>query len=85
MGHTVDTNYEVISWLQPLSGTNNIVSSQTAAAGHVGAVLLWPTWLACKEKQRPDRHDAASHVGAAVLAHVARSGRSDAAFRWKEL
>ena len=38
-----------------------------------------------KEDQRPYRSDAASHVGAAVLAHVARSGRSDAALRWKEL
>ena len=34
-----------------------------------------------KEKQRPDGSDAASHVGAAVLAHVACSGRSDAALR----
>ena len=31
-----------------------------------------------KEEQRQDRSGAASHVGAAVLAHVARSGRSDA-------
>ena len=36
-------------------------------------------WLHLKEKQRPDRSDAASHVGAAVLAQVARSGRSYAA------
>ena len=27
-----------------------------------------------KEDQRPDRSDAASHVGAAILAHLARSG-----------
>ena len=31
--------------------------------------------------QRPYRSSAANHVGAAVLAHVARSGRSDAALR----
>ena len=37
------------------------------------------------KEQRPDRSDAASHVGAAVLAHVARSGQSEADFRWKEL
>ena len=29
--------------------------------------------------------EAASNVGAAVLAHVAHSGRSGAALRWKEL
>ena len=34
-----------------------------------------------KEEQRPDRSDAASHVGAAGLAHLARSVRSDAALR----
>ena len=34
-----------------------------------------------KEKQRPDRSNAPSHVGAAVLAHVARSGQLDAALR----
>ena len=34
-----------------------------------------------KEEQRPDCSNAASHVDAAVLAHVARSGRSDAALR----
>ena len=34
-----------------------------------------------KEDQRPNRCNAASHVGAAVLAHVARSGRLDAALR----
>ena len=38
-----------------------------------------------KEKQLPCRSDAASHVGAAVSAHVARSGLSDAAFRWMKL
>ena len=38
-----------------------------------------------KEEQLADRSDASSHVGAAVLAHVARNGRSDAALRWKEL
>ena len=38
-----------------------------------------------KEEQRPDRSDAASHVGAAGLAHLARSVRSDAALRWEEL
>ena len=32
-----------------------------------------------KEDQRPNRCNAASHVGAAVLAHVARSGRLAAA------
>ena len=34
-----------------------------------------------KGDQRPYRENAASHVGAAVLAHVARSGRSGAALR----
>ena len=34
-----------------------------------------------EEEQRLDRSNAESHVGAAVLAHVARSGRSDAALR----
>ena len=34
-----------------------------------------------KVDQRPYRSNAVSHVGAAVLAHVARSGRLDAAFR----
>ena len=34
-----------------------------------------------KEEQRPYHSNAASHVGAAVLAHVARSGRLDAALR----
>ena len=38
-----------------------------------------------KEKQRPDRNYAASRVGAAVLAHMASSGRSDAALRRKEI
>ena len=34
-----------------------------------------------KEDQRPYRGNAASHVGAAVLVHVARSGRLDAALK----
>ena len=34
-----------------------------------------------KADQRPYRSSAANHVGAAVLAHVARSGRLDAAHR----
>ena len=34
-----------------------------------------------KEEQLPYRSKAASHVGAAVLVHVARSGQSDAAHR----
>ena len=34
-----------------------------------------------KADQRPYRRFAANHVGAAVLAHVARSGRLDAAHR----
>ena len=34
-----------------------------------------------KEDQRPNRCNAASHVGAAVLVHVARSGQLDAALR----
>ena len=34
-----------------------------------------------KEEQPPYRSKAASHVGAAVLANVARSGRLDAALR----
>ena len=34
-----------------------------------------------KGEQRPDRSNAARYVGAAVLAQVARSGRSDAALR----
>ena len=34
-----------------------------------------------KEEQLPYRSDAASHVGTAVLAHLARSGRLDAALR----
>ena len=34
-----------------------------------------------KEQQPPYRRNAASHVGAAVLAQVARSGRLDAALR----
>ena len=38
-----------------------------------------------KEDQRPNCSNAAIHVGAAVLAHVARSGRLDAALRWTEL
>ena len=38
-----------------------------------------------KGNQRPHCSNAASHVGAAVLAHVARSGRSDAFHRWKKL
>ena len=38
-----------------------------------------------KEEKRPDRSNAAIHVGAAIFAHVARSGRLDAALRWKEL
>ena len=38
-----------------------------------------------KEDQRPNRCNGASHVGAAVLAHVARRGRLDAALRWTEL
>ena len=38
-----------------------------------------------KEDQRPNRSNASGHVGAAVLVHVARSGRSDAALRWMEL
>ena len=38
-----------------------------------------------KEEQRSDRRNAANHVGAAVLAHVARSSRSDATLWWKEL
>ena len=38
---------------------------------------------AFKEEQRPDCSNAASHVITAVLAHVARSGRSDAALRRK--
>ena len=33
-----------------------------------------------KEEPSPDRSDAASHVGAAVLAHVARSGWLDRCF-----
>ena len=33
------------------------------------------------EEQRPNRRNAASHVVAAFLPHVARSGRSDAALR----
>ena len=35
-----------------------------------------------KEDQRPNCCNAASHVGAAVLAHVARSGRLAAPLRW---
>ena len=35
-----------------------------------------------KEDKRPNRSNAASHVGAAVLAHVARSVRLAAALRW---
>ena len=38
-----------------------------------------------EEEQRPDRSNAASQVGAAVLAHLARSGRSDAALSEKSL
>ena len=41
-----------------------------------------------KEEQRPDRFNAASHVGWALLfwpTCVARSGRSDTTLRWKEL
>ena len=38
-----------------------------------------------KEGQRPDRSDAASHMDAAVWAQMARSDRSDAALRLKEL
>ena len=38
-----------------------------------------------KEEQPPYGSNAASHVGAAFFAHVARSGRSDAALRRKEL
>ena len=34
-----------------------------------------------KDDQRPNHCNAASHKGAAVLAHVARSGRLDAALR----
>ena len=34
-----------------------------------------------KADQRPYRSSAANHVGAAVLAYVARSGRLDAAHR----
>ena len=34
-----------------------------------------------KADQRPYRSLAATHVGAAVLAHVARSGQLDAALR----
>ena len=37
-----------------------------------------------KEEQPPYRSKAESHVGAAVLAHVARSGWLDAALRWTE-
>ena len=35
-----------------------------------------------KADQRPYHSSAANHVGAAVLAQVARSGRFDAAHRW---
>ena len=35
-----------------------------------------------KADRRPYRSSAANHVGAAVLAYVARSGRLDAAHRW---
>ena len=38
-----------------------------------------------KEEQPPYCSNAASHMGAAVLAHVARSGRLDVALRWMEL
>ena len=34
-----------------------------------------------KEDQRPNRCNAASHMGAAVWSHVVRSGRLDAALR----
>ena len=37
--------------------------------------------VSSKEEQRSYCIDAASNVGAAVLAHVARSGRSEAALR----
>ena len=44
-------------------------------------VLVALLFKQVKEEQRPDRIDAARHVGAVVLAHMARSSRLDAALR----
>ena len=38
-----------------------------------------------KEEQLPCRSNAASHLGAAVLAHLVRSGRSEAALKSTKL
>ena len=43
--------------------------------------VLAPKLASFKEEQLPYHSQVASQVGAAVLAHVARSGRSDAALR----
>ena len=68
------------------SAAHDILENQlTATCPAFIYTLKWPQKSKAglfKEDQRPDRCKAASHVGAAVLAHVARSGRSDAAHRW---
>ena len=42
----------------------------------------WAKLASFKGDQRPYRDNAASNMGAAVLAHVARSGQLAAAHRW---
>ena len=73
---------------------NVLIELSDNVQGHVHERLnkilkvLNPYWLkltSFKEDQRPNRCNAASHVGAAVLAHVARSGRLYAALRRTEL
>ena len=52
-----------------------------ARGGRSETALRYDELASFHEEQRPHRSNAASHVGAAILAHVARSGRSDAALR----
>ena len=52
---------------------------------HLRAASNWPLWATVGQNSSSVQMAAANHVGAAVLAHVARSGRLDAALDERSL